>query len=581
MGEVRDFKMHQKLLADVITRQAGSLEKAVLEGVMNSIEAGAKKIDVQLCGNYLGISDDGKGFQSREEIEKWFETFGTPHEVSEGKRWAQFRMGRGQLFAFGRNEWQTNRWSMKVDVHKHLGYELSELPKAHKGCAISVELYEPASESMISYTAKQIERQVKYTGALISVNGVTVGRDPASEKWGPETNDDAYIRLGVGRGLEVYNLGVYVCDLSESRFGVTGVVVSKKQLKVNFARNDICSDCSVWNRVKKLFKSESQMDALLKKRNLSDGERANLVERLVSGELTLDQVWKSPLLVDVCGHTHSFYSLHHYRSRWPAWSYTRADSKDLRADNLIQTKRCLVLDRECVEEFQHAIGDLSKLFSHKWPGGGFNHALAANIPYVPYEKVAETVDNKHEILPESEWTTHEYLWVEILSNFKYCLHSVSFAKGVIENLYDRRIHVGRSTDALAWTDGKSYIAFARHYLEKMVLFDDKKGRPHAGNVMNAALTLLHEACHDGDSLRQKHGPEFHKAYHDISFEFTKGVHHVCSNYVTAEKLGAMKSQFLKSRKKKAALQPRKPSLRQLAARVVHKLKKPRRGENDI
>jgi len=36
MAEQRKFQMHEKLLLDVIKRQAGTLQKAVLEGVMNS-----------------------------------------------------------------------------------------------------------------------------------------------------------------------------------------------------------------------------------------------------------------------------------------------------------------------------------------------------------------------------------------------------------------------------------------------------------------------------------------------------------------------------------------------------------------
>src|SRR6059058_5478397 len=96
--EQRGFRMHEKLLVDVIMRQAGSIEKAILEGVMNSIEAGATRVDVKVEPRAIEITDDGRGFRSRQEIETFFETFGQPHDASEGKRWAQFRMGRGQLF---------------------------------------------------------------------------------------------------------------------------------------------------------------------------------------------------------------------------------------------------------------------------------------------------------------------------------------------------------------------------------------------------------------------------------------------------------------------------------------------------
>ena len=122
MTESRTFKMHDKLLLDVIKKQAGSIQKAVLEGVMNSIEAGASQVDVTVEPTQIRIIDDGRGFQSRQEIELFFETFGQPHTESENKRWAQFRMGRGQLFAFGRNEWRTGPYVMRVDINQRLGY---------------------------------------------------------------------------------------------------------------------------------------------------------------------------------------------------------------------------------------------------------------------------------------------------------------------------------------------------------------------------------------------------------------------------------------------------------------------------
>ena len=70
--------MHPKLLLDVIRRQSGSLHKSVLEGVQNSIEAGATKIEVFLSPTELRIVDDGIGF-TRSQIENCFEVFGAPH----------------------------------------------------------------------------------------------------------------------------------------------------------------------------------------------------------------------------------------------------------------------------------------------------------------------------------------------------------------------------------------------------------------------------------------------------------------------------------------------------------------------
>ena len=78
-AERRSFRMDPALLWSVIKSQAGTLAKALLELVMNSIDAGASQVSITLTGTRLKVEDDGRGFQSRTEVTSWFETFGTPH----------------------------------------------------------------------------------------------------------------------------------------------------------------------------------------------------------------------------------------------------------------------------------------------------------------------------------------------------------------------------------------------------------------------------------------------------------------------------------------------------------------------
>ena len=64
-AEFHNFEMDGNLLLNVIKRQAGSLHKAVLEGVMNGIEAGASALNMRYDPDkghgQLIISDDGRG----------------------------------------------------------------------------------------------------------------------------------------------------------------------------------------------------------------------------------------------------------------------------------------------------------------------------------------------------------------------------------------------------------------------------------------------------------------------------------------------------------------------------------------
>src|SRR6266436_3542027 len=72
-SERRRFRMHAQLLYDVILRQAGSLAKAFLEGVMNSVDAHASYVDLWLNEDRGLLVDDGEGFKNRREVEDWFE----------------------------------------------------------------------------------------------------------------------------------------------------------------------------------------------------------------------------------------------------------------------------------------------------------------------------------------------------------------------------------------------------------------------------------------------------------------------------------------------------------------------------
>jgi hypothetical protein len=122
--EQRQLTVHPAILYSIIKSQAGSLSKALLEAVMNAVDAGATKCSIKLDSSSFEVKDNGKGFSSRQEILDFFETFGTPHTEGDA-RYGKFRMGRGQMFSFGINTWQTGHFTMVVDIKgKGLDYSL-------------------------------------------------------------------------------------------------------------------------------------------------------------------------------------------------------------------------------------------------------------------------------------------------------------------------------------------------------------------------------------------------------------------------------------------------------------------------
>lgn len=264
-SEIRTLSMHEALLLRVIRDQACTLEKAILEGSMNSREAGSEEVRIsyQTGGKFnsgiITIADDGVGISTEEELVMHFEKFGTPHEDSECKTWARFRMGRGQLFAYGKNTWRTATFEMIIDIkHKGSQYELRRGLPHVKGTTIQVELYDdPFSVyGSIDALSDKIKHQIEYMPGRILFNGTQLNTpaDNIPESRWTEVDENAYYLFGVGSKLTVYNLGAYVMDLSAADVGVTGVVISRKQLDVNFARGGVHDRCQVYQSIRKVIK---------------------------------------------------------------------------------------------------------------------------------------------------------------------------------------------------------------------------------------------------------------------------------------------------------------------------------------
>jgi hypothetical protein len=236
-GEERALQMHERLLRDVVFQQAGTREKAVLEGVMNAVDAGSTRIEIAIDAERLRITDDGRGFQTREEIVANFETFGTPHEEGDAV-YGRYRMGRGQLFAFGTNVWRTCTFEMRVDAKTKLAYHLTQGLPDRRGCDITVEWYDTLYPSALDTLVREVKKFVKYVNVPVLLNGERISTDPDTEKW-DVVHKDYYVRLKETGSVHVYNLGVFVMEVPGYKYATGGTVVARRRLDVNFARNDV------------------------------------------------------------------------------------------------------------------------------------------------------------------------------------------------------------------------------------------------------------------------------------------------------------------------------------------------------
>jgi len=499
--ETRNFKMHPKLLFDVIRRQAGTLAKAILEGVMNSVDAGATECRITLRPKRCDIVDDGKGFQSKKEVEQWFEVFGQPHDESEKKKYGTFRMGRGQMFAFGKNIWKTGQYLMDVDIYyRGLDYDLTTGNKNEPGCRIEITLYNRLLPSDLDQTERSLEQWVKWIPIPVFFNDRRISKDPAKAKWDKET-DDAYIKLKQNGGLAIYNLGAHVLELPNSDYGTGGEVVSKKQIKVNFARNDIQSDCPVWNRVKKLVDRRA-MERVIKKKAITDGERQRLADKLLRGEMAFDYKARRDMkLITACtGRQHSCDQLMSLVN-FPQLSV--APKGSLWGDRVHRQQLAFViadetLDRFHVDTVPELLAALDKLLLQD---DKHYHGSFGKLKFTPLDQLVKNMDNKHTILLDEELKPNEILWLRLME----C--GIALLTSEDEQAKWRKLKIGESKCANGWTDGSAYIAVARGFLAKC--------QPSLDGFYRVGRLLLHEMCHHSpDTEDHDHDQAFYEEFHD-------------------------------------------------------------------
>lgn len=504
-SQTRRFKPHPKLLLDVIKRQAGTLAKAIVEGVMNSVDAGATACHVALCSTSVRITDDGRGITSREEVEQHFETFGQPHEEAERKTYGTFRMGRGQMFAFGKNEWRTGPFRLLVDV-KHQGLDyLLVLAEPSPGCDIRIELYEELEPSKLQEQLDAVTVWVKYAPIPVLLNGVDVTQDPAGEKWDAVTAD-AYVRLTPSGSLAVYNLGIHTLDLGGYRLGCGGVVVSRRQLKVNFARNDIQHDCPVWRTVKDNIDAWAQRD-IVKKETLTDDERRRMAKLVALGRV--DGMRTLKLFTASNGRHYSAKELSSMVRRFNL-TMTSAPAGDPLGDRIHQQKVALVLSRDTLDRFgARSLGDLIRIL---------DQVVGYGVGWTgrPLEELTAGLSETYDLVPAAKYTETERVWVELAEAGLWDLRPDRHAGGQTAK-WRRKILVGVSDVANGWTDGETYIALNRAFL-KVLPLDDR-------GVVALGRLLLHELCHDtNDAGTHVHGVEFYEEYHERSKQLGDFVH---------------------------------------------------------
>ena len=311
----QEFETTKGLLEDVMTKQAGSLEKAVLEAVMNSVDAGATSVHIELEEDSVIVEDDGDGMDEP-EVDEYFRKFGLKDDDIEDKEFGKFRMGRGQIFSFGRNVWHTGNLLLVVDLNNDkttlvadgeehtldvsgLSYNTIEIADEYNGCSISVDLYEEIDD--VSEKVNDIETLVKYIPWFydieLSINGDSISHE---FDFNYET-DTAYISFdesSIYSNTLIYNKGAKV--KSEKLVETRATVVTKDDLDLNFARNDVLSGCPVYARVREEL-NEVYTTYLKQKDDLTKQETNWLVKQMTEDSGLMASMYDKPIIETATG----------------------------------------------------------------------------------------------------------------------------------------------------------------------------------------------------------------------------------------------------------------------------------------
>jgi len=550
--ETHEFSVDRAIIAHLIQSQSDTLPKAIVELVMNAIDAGAERIDVHLEENgHFAVVDDGCGFRSKEEVTELFGRFGTPHEDGDAT-FGRFRIGRGQIMALAACRWRSGRYAMATDFrNKGIRYDLVETDEVQAGCVVEGSLYE--KPYAVGLQADYIAEAVRYVeGVKIFVNGELANEETG--EWSDENDWCRFRHNPRSRALSIYNQGILVRHDGADILGVTGVLVSRKPLRLNTSRDNVLkSGCETWRRIEEGIRQWRRENILagLSENGLVNRElRKEFVRLFFEGAVPVRTFLSARFLETADGKVCSpAWVARHVRDVW--WDDESPES-DKFDDNAL--RRCadipghLVLARHMdtpAKRERAFFGDAESFFQdvcnalheRRIEIEGVLNAKADEHGGIPwgdpdmadyeaieravwplynlrfhegYSGLEKLVRQRKTIVPDKALNFDERAYLKGLRSVNRIVFEASRrAGGASERI--RRIVVGEAGPSIdAWTDGRGYIAFNRSLLRRA------KKMKIAG-VYELVLTLVHEYAHDSSENTDIHGEEFYRLFHDTHF----------------------------------------------------------------
>lgn len=230
-----EFEMSRKLLQSVISKQTGSIVKAVKELIQNAWDAGATEIEVILTKKAVVVKDNGIGM-SKSDIDKYFKVFGDTLKANNSKDIGEFGMGRGQIMPFGRCLWNTRNSSLYVDIQKFLGYREFERKQYIEGTVVICSLYKPLKWYSYDSYAYQLQKEILPGNTTITINGKRLGGNHSYKRVDNFSTKDIDVFKSSYTSKYLYVQGLSIKEFKS----LTNYCINiKKKVDLNFARNNI------------------------------------------------------------------------------------------------------------------------------------------------------------------------------------------------------------------------------------------------------------------------------------------------------------------------------------------------------
>ncbi|KND56878.1 hypothetical protein BSCH_02475c [Candidatus Paraburkholderia schumanniana] len=287
------FELDPQIIHHIIYSQAGSIGKAIIELLMNSVDARATAVQLSMTKEGFECSDDGNGFAGREDVIRYFGRFGTPHEEGDAT-YGRFRLGRGQIMAHASTIWRSNEWQMTVDTRvMGYNYDLEQLEQARPGCSISGRWYEPLTDSELMSAVQEIRDLVRYTPVSVELNGRVITHDPRTKRWDAE-DEFAWYRAKEDGAVSIYNQGVLVRHDPGHMWGAGRLIVSKKAIALNVSRTEILrKTCPVWKAIAKQFGTlADDVRSRLGEHRKTEASREKSARALLAGDPNIVQIYE-------------------------------------------------------------------------------------------------------------------------------------------------------------------------------------------------------------------------------------------------------------------------------------------------